>query len=301
MRVADGAGPEVAHGAGASSAAAAAELAACASLEITAGREEEARTIGAILPAGTRVYVNHLPRNRLADSLPTMRTLHECGLEPVPHVAARRVTARAELVQFLSIAIAEAGVRRVLLIGGDVDAPAGPYKDSESLLRDGALAGTGLAEVGVAGYPEGHPRIAQAAIDAALAAKLSILAAQGLAAYMVTQFTFAPARMVAYCDRLSREHPDLPVYAGFAGPTEAATLLRFAKRCGVSASLRALKNLGMNAVRVITHTDPGDQLASLARYHAAHPSSNVAGIHLFCFGGARASAAWIKGVIAGTA
>ena len=50
-------------------AAAATELAACASLEITAGRLDEVRAIAELLPRGTRVFVNHLPRNALADCM----------------------------------------------------------------------------------------------------------------------------------------------------------------------------------------------------------------------------------------
>ena len=79
---------------------------------------------------------------------------------------------------------------------------------------------------------------------------------------MVTQFSFAPARVIEYCTRMARERPMLPVYVGLAGPTEPRTLLRFAQRCGVSASLRALKDQGMAAVRLVTHTDPGEQLAA---------------------------------------
>jgi methylenetetrahydrofolate reductase (NADPH) len=277
---------------------AAAELAACGSLEITAGHEAEVGAVAAALPVGTRVFVNHLPRSRLIDALPTLKALHDRGLDPVPHIAARRLGARLELGEFLAAATSEAGVKSVLLIGGDVDRPAGPFADSIELLRDGALGAAGLAQVGLAGYPEGHPRIAPGLISNALDSKLSLVAAQGMSAYMVTQFSFAPARVIAYCDRIAREYPGLPIYVGLAGPADAATLLRYARRCGVGASLRALQGMGMNAVRVVTHTDPGEQLVTLARYHAAHPASNIAGIHLFSFGGAGRSALWLRHTIA---
>lgn len=278
---------------------AAAELAAGASLEITAGREDEARVIADSLPVGTRVYVNHLPRNPLADALPTLKALAAAGLEAVPHVAARRVASAGELDDFVARAAGEAGVTKLLVLGGDLAAPAGPFEDAAALLRAAGLARHGVREVGFAGHPEGHPRIAPAAVDAALSAKVALARTQGLSPYVVTQFSFAPARVVAYLDRLSRAWPRLPVYAGLAGPTEGAALLRFAQRCGVSASLRALRDMGMNAVRVVTHTDPREQLAALAQYHAAHGDSNLAGIHLFTFGGAAKSAEWIRAVIGG--
>ena len=80
-----------------------------------------------------------------------------------------------------------------------------------------------------------------------------------------------------------------------AGPTSPLALLRFAQRCGVSASLRALRAQGLDAVKLVTHTDPGDQLAAVARYCAAHAADcNVVGVHLFTFGGVEASARWMN-------
>ena len=66
------------------------------------------------------------------------------------------------------------------------------------------------------------------------------------------------------------------------------------QRCGVSASLRALRTQGMDAVRLVTHTDPADQVAAVARYCAMHATCNVVGIHLFTFGGVAASAEWMN-------
>ena len=101
----------------------------------------------------------------------------------------------------------------------------------------------------------------------------------------MTQFSFAPARVVKYCSELARNLPAVPVYVGLAGPTDARTLLGFAQRCGVSASLRALE-AGMGAIRLFTHTDPREQLAAGARHCLGHESSNVVGAHFFSFGGA---------------
>ncbi len=148
------------------------------------------------------------------------------------------------------------------------------------------------------GYPEGHPRISSAALEQAFAEKRSLAAAQGLGTYVVTQFSFAPARVVEFCATMARAAPEVPIYVGLAGPTNPVALLRFAQRCGVSASLRALRAQGMDAVRLVTHTDPADQLAAIARYCAAHADCNVVGIHLFTFGGVTASADWMNRYIA---
>jgi len=282
-------------------AATAAELVASASLEMGAHRPEDARRIAAILPAGTTVYVNHLPRHRLADSLASLAAVRAAGLEPVPHLAARRIASRAELARFLAEAVREAGVRKALLVGGDDATAAGPYGDALALLAEGNLAQAGLREVGFAAYPEGHPRLPRARIEEALDAKLAAARAQGLSAWIVTQFSFAPTRVVEYLSELARRHPDVPAYVGLAGPTDPQALLRFAQRCGVSASLRALRAQGFGAVRLVTHTDPGEQLRAVARYCAAHPACNVVAVHVFTFGGVEAAARWLVQQLGGAA
>ena len=272
----------------------AAELVSGGSLEMGAHRPQDAREIAALLPAGTPVYVNHLPRHRLLDTIPTLVAVREAGLEPVPHIAARRIKDRAELQSFLTRAVREAGVRKALILGGDEPEALGAYADGAALLREGLLAASGLREIGLPGYPEGHPRIPRAALERAFAEKLSLAAGQGLGTYIVSQFSFAPGRVIEYCASLARSAPDVPVYVGLAGPTNPLALLRFAQHCGVSASLRALRTQGMDAVRLVTHTDPAAQLAALARYCASHADCNVVGIHLFTFGGVAAAAQWIN-------
>src|SRR4029077_16425799 len=187
------------------------------------------------------------------------------GLEPVPHIAARRVASRLQVRAFLDQAVRVAGVAKALLIAGDVSVPVGPYADGAALIRDGVLAESGLQQVGLPGYPEGHPQVPTAALNAALGQKLALLAEQRLAAYVVTQFSFAPHRIVEYCADLARRAAGVPVYVGMAGPANPVALLRYAQRCGVGASLRALQSQGMGAVRLITHADPSEQLAALAR------------------------------------
>jgi methylenetetrahydrofolate reductase (NADPH) len=280
-------------------AAAIAELVSCGSIEMTADRLDDARDLALALPAGTKVYVNHLPRHTPATTQAALEALHGAGLEPVPHIAARRIASRDDLEALLEAAVQRAGVQKVLLIGGDDPVPVGPYPDSVSILRDGILAACGVREVGIAGYPEGHPRIPRAALERALRDKLALAGEQGLGVYIVTQFSFAPVRVVEHVAELAAAHPEVPVYVGIAGPTAPATLLKFAQRCGVSASLRALRDQGINLVRLVTHTDPGEQVVAVARYCLGRPVCNVVGTHFFSFAGAMRTAAWMNRAIAG--
>jgi methylenetetrahydrofolate reductase (NADPH) len=275
------------------------ELAACGSLEMNADRAGDARTIADLLPSGTKVYVNHLPRNALSETRRSLVALHAAGLEPVPHIAARRVPSRADLKAFLEGAVREAGVRKILLIGGDDPQPGGPYCDSLGPLSDGVIAECGIREIGIAGYPEGHARIPRAALERGMDEKLALAAAQGLSPYVLTQFSFAPMRVIEYCAELAQRWSALPVYVGVAGPTEPLRLLRFAQRCGVSASLRALRAQGFGVARLVTHTDPADQLQAVARYCAARRACNVVGLHVFSFGGVREAAGWLNRAIGG--
>ena len=273
-------------------------LAATCSIEMGAHRPEDARRIAELLPAGTLVYVNHLPRHSLDDTLRGLIAARAAGLEPVPHLGARRVASRNELKAFLDRAVREAQIEKVLVLGGDLDKPVGPYADAAAIIDTGLLADCGIREIGLAGYPEGHSRIPLVTLNDALSSKIRRARAQGLGAYVVTQFSFAPNRVVEYCAGLARREPDVPVYVGIAGPTTPARLLRYAQICGVSASLRALQAQGMGAVRMFTHTDPTDQLIAVASHTAGGATTNVVGIHLFSFGGIEPTANWISRQIA---
>ena len=271
-----------------------AELVAAGSLEISPRELHRANDVAALLPAGSCVYVPSLPGLPLARTLEAIAAIRAAGLDPVPHVSARRILHRDEFRDFMKRAAAEQGVHRVLLIGGDEPRPKGPFADSIQILEERLLADCGVREIGVAGYPEGHPRIPLNAIESALARKLELAAAQSIGVYVLTQFSFAPARVVEYCAMLGRRWPSLPIYVGIAGPTDAAALARYAQRCGVSRSLRALRSLGTGIAQLVTNTDPRDHLVTVARYTRSHEPSNVVGVHLYSFGGAVRAAEWMS-------
>ena len=75
----------------------ASELIARGSIEMPAHRAGDAQTIAGLLPAGTAVYVPHLPRDTTEDTLGALRAVKAAGLEPVPHLAARRIRLETQL------------------------------------------------------------------------------------------------------------------------------------------------------------------------------------------------------------
>ena len=174
-------------------------------------------------------------------------------------------------------------------------APAGPWDSVIALLESGALARAGIREVCVAGFPEGHPHLPAGGHFELLERKQRLAADQGITLEVVTQFSLSPTRVTEYCSELFRAAPSLPVYAGIAGPAPEHMLRHYARTCGVSASLRALDRLGVKAVNEALHLRPDEQLAALAHHCAARESSNVIGLHLYCFGGFDIGARWIAG------
>ncbi|MGQ0543966.1 MAG: methylenetetrahydrofolate reductase [Betaproteobacteria bacterium] len=274
------------------------DLVAAGSLEILPRELHRAGEVGAILPKDTCVYVPSLPGLPLARTLEAVAAIRAAGLDPVLHVSARRIVDREEFKEFLKTAVAGYGVHRVMLIGGDEPEPKGPFQDSVQILEERLLADAGIREFGVAGYPEGHPRIPASILKESFDKKRHLAREQGLGLYVVTQFCFAPARVVEFCAQLSRSAPSVMVYVGVAGPTDPIALARYAQRCGVSVSLRALRNLGTGIAKLVTHTDPGEQVLAVARYSATREPSNVAGMHLFSFGGVVRTANWMRERIA---
>jgi methylenetetrahydrofolate reductase (NADPH) len=271
-----------------------AELLTNGSIELTGKYQHQINQVKDLLPFGTDIYLSALPDRPLATNLECIAAIRSAGFNPVPHIAARHVRSRNELKEFLDSVIQQQNVRKILLIGGDLPEPMGPYSDALTVLKDGILKDAGICEIGVAGYPEGHPRIPNDIIRQSIIDKVQLAREQELGIFLITQFSFAPGRIVDYCAKLARTIPELPVYAGMAGPTNPVSLLRYARICGVSASLRALTGLGFKAARLVTRTEPNEQLTVLARYCAGREDCNVMGVHIFSFGGFVESVKWMQ-------
>ena len=102
------------------------------------------------------------------------------------------------------------------------------------------LREAGIERIGIGAYPEGHPHISPERLEAALDEKIAAAAAQGLDVYLASQFSLSPEGIVAWLKQLRACGIDRPVSVGMVGPTSVTALIRFAKRCGVSTSLRGL-------------------------------------------------------------
>ena len=277
-----------------SEAARIAEFIRAASFEATRPSEAEIDALAAAAAPATPIYVSAVPSRTPAGQIAIARRLHTRGLEPVPHVAARNFASAMALDDFLARMVDEAGVRRLLIIGGDRDTPAGAFHHAIEVIESGLAQNRGIREIGIAGYPEGHPRVAAAEIDRMLAAKIESAVATGLAVHIITQFAFSPAPILAYVARLRERGIEQPIRIGIAGPASVAALMRYAAICGVATSARALaRNAGL-----AKHLFGASAPDAIIRALAGAQLGDVAP-HVFSFGGLGATARWAAAVAGG--
>jgi methylenetetrahydrofolate reductase (NADPH) len=272
-------------------------LVAGASLEMSPRERDAIVPAAEFLTPGTEVFVSSPPAVSHHDIVSAAVALRRHGLEPVPHVAARALVGFTQLNDLLARVTGEAGVRRALVIGGDLDPPSGPFHASLDVLSLGLFEKHGFTRIGLAGYPEGHPRIAAPVLERALDVKLALLPQAGIEARAVTQFVFDAAPVLDWLSVLRVREASLPVRIGLAGPASIATLARYAVRCGIGHSIGALVRHGTSIARLVAESGPEPVLRQLAS--SDWRGLGVDGVHLFGFGGLTRTARWLRAVTDG--
>ena len=232
------------------------ELVAACSIEISPRDDFAGEKLRELLDPGTTVFVNHPGSVTHHDIVAACARLRHAGFNPMPHIAVRRLASFTQANDFLQRAEAEAAVTAALIIGGDPDHPVGPFPDAYDLLASGLVERHGLREVAFAGYPEGHPRIAARTLDEALRGKVALAQQQGLEVSLVSQFGFAATPILKWIATLRDQGIVCPVRVGVAGPASVATLAKFAVRCGIGASLRALARGHTSFARILAEAGP---------------------------------------------
>jgi methylenetetrahydrofolate reductase (NADPH) len=248
------------------------------SLEATRPRAAEIKALSEILQAGTPVYLTAVPTIDTRELVAAAAGLRQAGFEPVAHIAARRFASTEQLHELLAGLRAEADMRRLLVIGGDVDT-SGPFADALAVIQKGHLREAGIEEIGIGGYPEGHPRIPPGRLEAALDEKIAAARAAGLRVHIISQFSFSPDAVIGWLKRLRQCGIAVPVKIGMAGPTSLVALMRYARRCGVNASLRGLASGAASGL--IGNVGPDRLIEGLA----SASGIGDAAPHYFSFGG----------------
>src|SRR6478752_10559497 len=89
------------------------------SLEATRPTAAEIAALADILPPATPLYLTAVPTQDARELVTAAAAVRKAGLEPVAHIAARRIASADALHDLLAGLRAEADMRQLLVIGGD--------------------------------------------------------------------------------------------------------------------------------------------------------------------------------------
>jgi methylenetetrahydrofolate reductase (NADPH) len=252
----------------------------------TSGVSEE---VEGNLPVGSVVTVTCSPTKGPDVTLDLAERFSADGYEVVPHISARTVRSREHL-QDLVGRMRNAGLTELFVIGGDAHEPAGPYPDAAAVLAD--LEDSGLERIGVGGYPEGHPLIADEVLLEALAEK------QKVADYVATQICFSPGSVIDWIERIRSRGITLPVYLGMAGSVKRRKLLEISLRVGVGDSLRYLTKHGNLVTRLMRRSGYSpDEFVSHVEPFIDNGDYGIGGFHVFTFNQVGSTERWRRGLV----
>ena len=111
-----------------------------------------------VVPRDVTITVTASPAKGITATLDLAERLMGHGYSVVPHLAARMISGRSELIE-ITKRLTTLGVTNVFCPAGDADPPAGEYAGALAMLEHLTELGRPFPEVGITGYPESHPDI----------------------------------------------------------------------------------------------------------------------------------------------
>lgn len=250
------------------------------------------------MPPGTEVYVAHPPNTSFVEVAELSERLLAMGYRPVPHLIARQFRSHEELERSFA-RLADADIRRALIVAGDISSPMGPFASTMDVMRLGHIEDYGFEDIGIAGYPEGNPATGPGRSYAALLEKVAFAAEQGMALHIVTQFGFHAEDVFAWEQRLLNDGVTLPIHVGMAGKISVGRLLRYAARCGVTASARFLASKANDMAQQLRSTLVDELVLAFAGHAHEHRDCLIRRAHFYAFGGAERTVRWLNAIQAG--
>jgi methylenetetrahydrofolate reductase (NADPH) len=236
------------------------------------GADEKVRAV----PPGSIVTITCSPKFGLDRTLEHVASALQRGYEVIPHLAARQVSDRHELRQFVK-QLDSLGVTTLYVIGGDGD-PIGAYDEAAQILEDVRGFEHGLTRLGVGCYPEGHPSITDDQLLDALLRK------QEVADYMVSQLCFDAGTNVEWLRRMRAAGVRLPLRVGLAAPLKVTKLIELSLKIGVGSSVRFLsKQQGFVSNLLLGRAYEPERLLLDMGEALLEPALGVEGVHLFTF------------------
>ena len=263
------------------------------SIELNPGDRKTVEMAAERLDPGTEVSLAWIPGSNPMDMIAPAATLKRAGHLPVPHVAARHTESINQLER-LAGRLRDAGVDRILIIGGDRHQPAGPYDSSLSVMKTGVFQKAGISRMAISGFPEGNPHISETVLNEALEAKVNFARREGLRLSIITQFCFKSEPVIEWVRGVRARGIEVPIRVGLAGPAGLLTLIRYAVRCSIGNSLRVLTE-NPSFAKVLVERGPVQVIAGLAASLAdgGGQQFGITGLHFYIFGGLRRTMDWI--------
>jgi methylenetetrahydrofolate reductase (NADPH) len=242
------------------------------------------------LPPASVTTVTASPSHGIESTIDLCEALVSRGHTATPHLAAHMFRDKAHLAEVLA-RCRSIGIREAFVIGGDAR-DRGELHDAPSLLRTMDELEHPFERLGVAAYPEGHPKIPDDRLLASLREK------QAHAAYMTTQMSFDGGAIARWIGRVRAADVSLPIHFGIPGPAELRKLLRVAARIGVGGSARYLRKNRQLLGFVFRRSYTPDRLLRSLAPTIAEPSADVRALHIFTFNQVEAAVEWRRRALA---
>ncbi len=246
---------------------------------------KNAMTAAEALPSSATVTVMASPARGLDATIELSELLAGRGHSVIPHLAARSVRDRSHMEEIVE-RLDRAGINRAFVVAGDTEEP-GEYFDGLSLLQAIDETGHGLTEIGIPGYPEGHPSISDELLLEALRDK------SRYASYMTTQMCFDPDTVRSWVKSMRAEGIGLPVHLGLPGVSPVHKLIAISARIGIGNSVRFLsKNTNLVGKLVRPGGYAPDALILGLASTFVDPDAAIAGLHFYTFNQTKSTEKW---------
>lgn len=239
-----------------------------------------------VVPKDIPITVTASAAKGLETTLATAELFAAEGYKAVPHLAARMVSGKSELIDLVA-RIDAAGIDTIFVPAGDQTPPAGDYHGSVDLLEDLATIQHNFTHIGVTGYPESHPTISDDLTVQSMWDK------RKYATHVVSNMTFDATLVQKWVKRMRERGIHMPLLLGIPGPVDPVKLAGMAGKIGVGESAKFLvKQKGTLARLIAPGGYTGESFLAKCATMVSHPEALVQGLHIFTFNQVAETEAW---------